>query len=144
MMCLTARQQLKYAAMAQETFSQHVPGAQGLKGPPVCIIMSGSANANVTVANPLIFQNISKLNIYIQVVHHFSVGSCLESKVSGFQKEICLPQNWGSGKCIKGTRWTSLEGYGLPPFSIHLARPGKGRSFPRHTLETWQRKPLQI
>ena len=66
MMCLTARQQLKYAAMAQETFSQHVPGAQGLKGPPVCIIMSGSANANVTVANPLLFSKYFKIEyIYI-------------------------------------------------------------------------------
>ena len=43
-------QQPKYATMAQEAFTKHVPGAQGLKGPSVCIIMSGSANANVTVA----------------------------------------------------------------------------------------------
>lgn len=39
--------------MAQETFSQHLPGAQGLKGPLLYIInMIESANANDTVATP--------------------------------------------------------------------------------------------
>ena len=49
--CQTLRQQQQCATMAQETFSQHVPGAQGLKRPRVYIIsMSESANANGTVA----------------------------------------------------------------------------------------------
>ena len=39
--------------MAQEAFSQHLPGAQGIKGPLVYVInMSESANANDTVATP--------------------------------------------------------------------------------------------
>ena len=124
MMCLTARQQLKYAAMAQETFSQHVPGAQGLKGPPVCIIMSGSANANVTVANPLLFSKYFKIEyIYIYISKSctiFLLVPAWNPKCQGFKRKFVSRKTGAlenASKAHVGHLWRDTA-YRLFPFIL--------------------------
>ncbi len=85
--------------MAQETFSQHVPGAQGLKGPPVCIIMSGSANANVTVA---LLQNSSWLITPLRNQNDFLETESWNKAVS-FVKQLLVQASWHSSR----TGWSS-------------------------------------
>ena len=69
-------------------------GAQGLKGPPVCIIMNGSANANVTVA---LLQNSSWLITPLGNQNDFLETESWNKAVS-FVKQLPVQASWPSSR----------------------------------------------